>query len=87
MPAENLFQRGGDFADRGLGAGGIDGERQQVAVAVARRARQRAQRLGNSLRVALALEPAELVDLQVAHGGIVDLQDIDRRLVDRRDIG
>ena len=33
-----------------------------------------------ALRIALALEPRELVDLQLPHRGVVDLENVDRRL-------
>ena len=38
------------------------------------------EREREGLRVAFLLQPRELVDLQRAHGGIVDLEDVERRL-------
>ena len=81
VPAEHLLQRRRDFAHRRLGARGVDGEREQVAVATGGVARQRRQRLRDRLRIALALEAAKLVDLQLPHRRIVDLEQIDRGLL------
>ena len=72
-----------NLADGGLGARGVDRERQQIAVAVAGAARQRRQRIVDVLLVALRLEPRQLVDLQAPHRGIFHLEDLDRRFVDR----
>src|SRR5580692_11470431 len=77
MPAEHLFERQRYLADGGLGARRVDGERQEIAVAARGVARQRRQRFGDYLWIALALEPRELVDLQLPHGGIVDFENVD----------
>ncbi len=78
VAAEDLLQRQRNFADRRLGARRVDRERQQVAVAAGGVARQRRKRVGDGLRVALALETAELVDLQLAHRAVIDFQNVDR---------
>src|SRR4029077_3451044 len=83
MAAKDLLQRQRYFADRRLRARGIDGKRKQIAVAAGGVARERGQRLGDGLRIALALEAAELVDLQLAHRAVVYLEDFDRRFVPR----
>ena len=44
VAAEDLLQRRRNLADRGLGAGGVDRERQQIAVAAVGGARQRVER-------------------------------------------
>ena len=86
MPPKDLLQRQRDLADRRLGARGVDREREQVGVAAGGAARERRERLRDRLRIALALEPLELVDLQLPHGGVVDLEDFDRRLVPRAEL-
>ena len=80
VAAEHRLQRRGDLADGRLGARGVDREREQVAVTAGGVARQRGERLGDRLAVALALEAGELVDLQRSHGRVVDLQQRDRGL-------
>ena len=81
VPPEHLFHRVGNLADGGLGARGIDRQRQQIAVAFAGAAGQRRQRVVDVLLVALASQPRQLVDLQPPHGGIFHLQHVDRRFV------
>ena len=72
-----------NFADGGLCARGIDRQRQQIAVAFAGGAGQRRQRGVDVLLVALCPQPRQLVDLQPPHGGILHLEHVDRRFVDR----
>ena len=81
MAAPHLLQRRRNFADRGLGARGVDRERQQVAVAAVGGAGERVERRLQLRRIALALEAGELVELQLPHRGIVDLEHVDRRFV------
>src|SRR5580704_7561256 len=77
MTTEHFFERQRNFADGGLGARGVDGKCQQIAVAARSVARERRQRLGDRLRIALALQPGELIDLQLPHGSIVDFENVD----------
>ena len=77
MAAENLFQRQRYLADGRFGPRGVDGERQQIAVAAGGIAGERGQRFRDGLRIAFALEPRQLVDLQLAHRAVVDFQDVD----------
>src|SRR6185437_9406465 len=81
VAAEHLLQRRRDFADRGLGARRIDGERQQIAVAASGGPRERRQRLVDGFGIALAFQPRQLVELQLAHRAVVDLENVDRRFV------
>ena len=83
MAPEHLFQRHRDLADGRLGARRIDRERQQIAVAAVGRAGERGERFLHRLRIALGLQPRELVELQRAHRRIVDLEHVDRLLVGR----
>ena len=76
----HLLQRRGNLPDGGLGAGGVDGQRQQIAVAAIGGAGECIERLLEHGRVALGLEPLELVELHVHDGGIVHLEHVDRRL-------
>ena len=48
-----------NLADRRLGARGIDGKRERIAVAAGSVARERGQRLGDGLRITLALKAAD----------------------------
>src|ERR1700733_5257406 len=64
MTAKHLLQRQRYLADGRLGARRVDGEREEIAVAARGIARERRQRIGDGLRIALVLEAAELVDLQ-----------------------
>ena len=77
VAAKNLLQRQRYLADRGPRASRIDGEREQVAVAARGVPRQRAKRVCDGLRIALALEPRQLVDLQLPYGGVVDFENFD----------
>ena len=77
VAAIHLFQRRRYFADCGLGPRRIDRKRQEIAVAAGGGAGQGGECFGDRLRIALALEAGELVDLQLAHRGIVDLEQLD----------
>ena len=83
MTPERLFQREGNLAHRRLGARRVDRERQQIAVAACSAASERLERLFERLGITLALKPRELVDLQLAHRGIVDFENVDRFFVAR----
>ena len=79
----HLLQRRGNLADGGLGAGGVDRQRQEIAVAAVGGAGERVERLLQRRRIALGLQPLELVELHLHDGGIVDLEHVDRRFVGR----
>src|SRR3954447_10780078 len=81
VPAEHLLHRIRNFADGCLGPCRVDGEREQIAVAFAGRARQRGERGIDVLLVALGLQPRQLVDLEPADVGVVNLENIDRGFV------
>ena len=96
VAAEDLFQRRRDLADRGLGARGVDGERQQIAVAAGGAARQRASasatRCGSRSRLSRAslsicnCRTAALSTLRTSIGGFVGRAvavDADHRLARR----
>ena len=77
MALEHLLEGQRDFTHRRLGACSIDGGCEQVAFT-------RARDLGELCKitlcftlVALGPEALQLFDLGSAHGGIVDLQDVD----------
>ena len=53
MAAPHLFERSGDLADRGLGAGGVDGECEQIAVAAVGGTGERLERGLQRGRIAL----------------------------------
>ena len=87
VATEHLLQRVADLADRRLAAGGVDGELQEVLFEAGRpRALDRGRRgVGQALQrglarglVALGAQPLELGQLLVAHGGVVDLEHVDR---------
>ncbi len=80
MAAVDLLHGIGNFADAGLGARRLDGEVEQVAVA-ARAFGQRVERRLRRLLVALGPQPLQLGDLLLAHGLVVDLEDVDLGLV------
>ncbi len=84
MAAEHFFQRRRNFADGGLGASGVDRQREQVAVAAVGGAGQRVERFLQRRRIALGAQPLELVDLHGAHGRIIDPEHVDRVFVPRR---
>ncbi|MNL50175.1 hypothetical protein D3C87_1731690 [compost metagenome] len=81
MVAEGRAHGVGDFADGRAGAGSLDGGRQQIAVAVAGKFGNRRQRFFDVLRIATTLGFLDPADLGRAHGGVVDLQNVDRFFV------
>ena len=76
MAVEDLLQRQRNLAHGGLGPRGLDGQRQQIALGAGAIA-QGFQRALHGGFIALGAQAAQLFDLLGAHGGIVDLQDID----------
>ncbi|GAA3310010.1 hypothetical protein GCM10020295_75970 [Streptomyces cinereospinus] len=73
-----FFQGVGDLSDGGFGAGGVHGEFQQVAVAVAvGGAGEGVECVLAGGLVAFRAQPSQLFDLLGAYGGVVDLQDLD----------
>jgi hypothetical protein len=72
IAAEDLFHSVGNFAQRGAGAGGFDGEREQVAAAFAPSVSAAKRGLARaSSRRPSPLDPG---DLTLAHLGVVDFQ-------------
>src|SRR5579872_3911711 len=63
MAAEHFFQRIGNFPDGSLGARRIDRKRQQIAVALRGRSRERGEGLIDSGLIAFAPQTLQLVDL------------------------
>ena len=92
VAAEHLLQRVGDLPDGGLRAGGVDGERQQVARRCAARPSAIARRRRSARRRAASTAPAsrsarsraQLVELLGAHLGVVDLEHVDLLVGGRR---
>ena len=82
MAAIDLFQRIGNFADGRFGARRVDRKFEQVAVAGGR-AGQRVEGLLQFGRIAFGAQPRQLFELLGAHGGIVDLEHVDRCFVGR----
>jgi hypothetical protein len=80
VAVEHLLHGVGHFADRRPGAGRIDAQRQQVALA--RRAIWSARSSAASVSAwsRSARSRAQLVKLLLAHRGVVHLQDVDRLL-------
>src|SRR5213592_3952746 len=81
IAAPDLLERARDLAHRGARAGGVDREREEVPLARLGGAGERVEgraRPGRVARLADALEPR---DLGHAHGGVVDLADVDGRLL------
>ena len=84
MPAVDLLQRVGDLADRGLGAGRVDREREQVAVEASRLPAPRSADVGQRLEraayvvvVALGAQPLELGDLLAVDVVVVDPEHVE----------
>ena len=80
MAAEGLLQRHGDLADGRLGPRRLDRQLEQVALARPPALVRARERLLDRLRIALGLQPRELVDLLGAHRGVVDFEHVDRPL-------
>jgi hypothetical protein len=68
VAAEHLLHRVGDLADGGPGAGRLDAQREQVAVAALGPCAQRRQGIVARGLVALGADPRELGDLLGQHG-------------------
>jgi hypothetical protein len=81
VAAEDLLERRRDLADRGARAGGLDRQLEQVALPALRRRRERVERRADLARVARLLDALDAGDLRLAHGAVVDLADVDRRLL------
>ena len=81
MPPVHLLEGVGDLADGRLGAGGVHGEREQVAVAVAcpRSAQfvSASRAASTSVLVALGAQPLELGDLLAVDVVVVDPEDVE----------
>src|SRR3546814_1279386 len=83
MAAEHLLQRVRHLADRGAGTGRVDRKRKQVARAVGGRLGQGVERLAAGILVACRADALQPLDLLLEHGGVVDIEDIDRVLFRR----
>jgi hypothetical protein len=79
MAAEDVFERQRDFADRGLGARRVDGQRQQISITLGAFGERVEFRLNLGL-VALGAQALQLVDLAGAHRRVFDLEHVDRLL-------
>jgi len=79
MAREDLLESVGDLADRGADACRVDGERQQIALPAPRRLGQRVERDPDALGVAGLADLRQPRDLLLAHPGVVDVENVDRR--------
>ena len=86
VAAEHLLERGADLADRGVGAGGVDRQLEQVLLQARRPGvvdrgagggGQRAQGVVARALVALGAQALELGELLGPHRRVVDLEDVD----------
>ncbi len=93
VPAVDLLQCVGDLADRGVRAGGVDGELEQVAVQAAlagpvlgrlRGVRQRVEGGGHRGVVAVVAQLLQTRDLLAQHVGVVDLEHLDVLAAEQR---
>src|SRR5271170_5410535 len=79
---EYPFERRRDLTYRCLGAGGCDGEAEQVLTSLGA-CLEIGERLLYAGRVAFCLEALQLGYLPGAHDSILDFQHVDRPIVDR----
>src|SRR5262249_36108940 len=80
VTSPHALERGGDLTDGGTRAGGLDRQREQVAVSRPGGSGERAERLLDPTGVARRADASEPGDLRVANGRVVDLAQVDRRL-------
>ena len=79
VPAEDLFERIGDLADRRARAARLDRQCQQIALAGFCRFGQRGESRFHTPGIAAFAHLFEARDLRLAHGIVVDIEDLDRR--------
>src|SRR4051794_39408111 len=75
MAAPHLLERQRDLAHSGPCTGRCHGELEQVAVPTFGTRRERCERSIARLRIALATQSLEPLDLRAPHGGVVHLED------------
>ena len=80
MPSVDFFERIGNLADRSPRTRGVDGERQQVAGILVRCLGECGQGLFALSLVPAAAHLLKPADLGFAHGGVVDIENVDLRL-------
>src|SRR5262249_37915780 len=78
--APNRLQRAGNFAHRGADPDGPERVLQQIPLARAGAVHQRVERLLHRRRIPARPDLLQASDLGVAHGGVVNLADLDRPL-------
>src|SRR5690606_24233208 len=75
--AKGFTQRVGNFTQRRASTRGIDGSFENVAFARARYFAQRIQRLFATLRITLTANLFDACNLRIAHGGVVDVENVE----------
>ena len=78
VPTIHLFHRVGNLAERGADAGGVDGQGKQIPPPALRRFGQGFERRLDLRVVPFGAELLELRDLFLAHGRIVDFENVER---------